>query len=227
VSFLAFLATYAVTFMAAATTVVAAKLSKQDTRHRPVLGYAVLVFAANVVRHTLNQVLLPLDATSGPPPPREGFDLILWFADKAAYISLIVAIPALAMALFLRLRPWIMVAAGGALWLLVVGAYPALRGPVLLEMLWLAELAGGIAAAGMFVMWRLSSKRDELPAISVWCGIMLVGASLATTVLPSLAGEKAADKWPVVPAVHVVAFTVVLVLQARVLIAARKEKAHV
>jgi hypothetical protein len=204
--------------MAAATVIAAAWLSWQDARHRPVLGYAALVFVANMMRHMLDGMLIQLAATSaGPPPPREGLDLMLWFVDKAARISLIAAILALAMGLFTRRRPWIPVAAGVLLWLAVIGSYPDLRGPVLLEVLWLAELAGSIAAAGLFVAWARSPNRHDLPAVSVWCGIMLVGASLATTVLPSLAGEKAAESWPVVPAVHVVAFTVALLLQIRAL----------
>jgi hypothetical protein len=72
------------------------------------------------------------------------------------------------------------------------------------------ELAGGVAAVGCFVVWL---RRRERLTVDHVCGIVLVSASLATVALPPLLGAGTLERWPVIVALHALAFGVVLALQ--------------
>lgn len=91
-----------------------------------------------------------------------------------------------------------------ALWLVVVAAYPTLRGDPLLWLYTAAELAGGL-----FVVGCLLSRRPRLSA-PVACTVLLTSASLATTTLPALAGPRQLAGWDVVQTVWLVALACVV-----------------
>jgi hypothetical protein len=167
-----------------------------------VAWYLAAVVALDLLRLGLTHVV-----PTGPGPPRVGLELLLWHVDQAAYLGLILAVPALAMALFLRRPPWPVAAAWATAALVVAATYPELRGPELLRAYSALELAGGIAAVGCFISWLW--RRERLTT-SHACGIVLISASLATVLLPSLVGAGALERWPVIVALHAVAFAVVL-----------------
>jgi hypothetical protein len=132
------------------------------------------------------------------------------------YVALLMAVPAMAVALFLRRRPWVIAVVGVVLWLTIVVSYPDLRGNALLELYSVAELAGALLAVGCFVMWT-TSPRAEKGSVSVQSGVILTGASLATVVVPSLFGPLALERWTAIMALHALAFAAVLALQLRTL----------
>jgi hypothetical protein len=175
-------------------------------RRGPVAWYLVVVVGLDLLRLGLRQLLPP------GPAAREGFALLLRHASQAAYLGLILAIPALAMALFLRRRPWPVAGAWAAVALVVVATYPELRGPELLRAYSALELVGGLGAVGCFVAWR---RRRERLTVEHACGIVLISASLATVALPPLLGAGVLERWPVIVALHALAFGVVLALQLR------------
>lgn len=197
-------------------------LTRRDPRHRPIAWYLCAVFVFDLLRYGLEHVL------PAGPAIRTGSALWLRHLGQLAYTGLLVAVPAMTMALFLRWRPWIVVACGAAIWLVTAAAYPALREDDLLFVQWLVELAGGIAAAGMYVMWLRSKEREQALLLSIWCGVLMAAASLATVILPSLAGAKILDHWNVYVLVHAVVFGVVAALQiGHLRRATTKEKVHV
>ncbi len=83
------------------------------------------------------------------------------------------------------------------------------------------ELAGGLAASGMFLSWA-RSPRLERRSTPIMAGIVLIAASLTTVLLPALTGAGLLIRWPVVVALHGVALAAVLALQLRDLLGARE-----
>lgn len=195
--------------LCAVTAAMAAIVAFRDSRHRPIAWYLVAILGLDLLRLGLRQLLPP------GPTERQGAALLLRHLDQGAYLGLILAVPAMSMALFLRRRPWVIAVVHVAIWTAVVIGYPVLRGVALLRLYTAIELAGGIASAGMFIMWTRSHEGASVPIMS---GLVLAAASLATVVVPSLVGEGALVLWPVIVALHGVAFAVVMVLQLRVLL---------
>jgi hypothetical protein len=174
-------------------------------RRGPVAWYLSAVVGLDLLRLGLAQLLPP-----EPPGALSGGLLLARHLSEAAYLGLILAVPALSMALFLRRRPWPVAGAWLAAVLVVVAAYPELRGPELLRAYSALEVVGGLAAVGCFVVWL---RRRERLTVDHACGIVLVSASLATVALPPLLGAGTLERWPVIVALHALAFGVVLGLQ--------------
>jgi len=192
-------------------------LARRDARHRPVAWYLVAVLGLDLLRLGLHQAL--------PPGPGERHDvaLLLRHLDQGAYLGLLLAPAAMAMALFLRRRPWPVAVAGAAAWAVVVFGYPALRGADLLRVYTAIELAGGLAAVGMFLTWTRSPRLDEeRHSAPVMTGIVLVGGSLASVAVPALTGDGTLARWPVIVALNGVALAAALALQLRALLGARE-----
>jgi hypothetical protein len=192
-----------------ATTAAGLVLARRDARHRPVAGYLAAVLGLDLLRLGLHQVLPP---GSGE---RHGVALLLRHLDQGAYLGVLLAPAAMAMSLFLRRRPWPIVVAGAAAWAMVVLSYPALRGADLLRFYTAVELAGGLAAAGMFVTWARSSWLSC--SVPIMAGIVLIAASLASIAVPALTGAGALARWPAIVALNGVALAAVLALQLRAL----------
>lgn len=93
------------------------------------------------------------------------------------------------------------------LWLVVVAAYPTLRGEALLWLYGAAELAGGVFVVGCYL-----HRRPKLTTTTA-CALTLTSASLATTLLPALQGPAMVAGWPVVVTVWCVALGIVLAVQ--------------
>jgi hypothetical protein len=127
-------------------------------------------------------------------------------------------------------RPRLVIAAPYvALWLVVVAAYPSLRGDPLLSLYGAAEAAGGVFVVGCFAagqvrprygLGRIRIDTDTSPwSNSIWphgttaCALALTSASLATTLLPALWGPAMVAGWPVVVTVWCVALGLVLGVQ--------------
>lgn len=191
------------------TAVTAVTLARRDPRHKPVAWYLAAVLSLDVLRLGFSQ-LLPLG-----PAERQGTALLLRHLDQGAYLGLILAPSAMAMALFLRRRPWPVLVAHVVFWAMVVLSYPVLRGFKLLELYSAAELSGGLASVGMFAMW--TRQRAEA-TVSIKSGTVLAFARLAVVLVPALVGEGALANWLAIVGLHGVALAVVLALQLRVLL---------
>jgi hypothetical protein len=150
------------------------------------------------------------------PAVREGFTSYLRHVDQAAYLGLIALLPAMAMVLFLRRRPWPVAGAWLAALVWTVAFYPSLRGADLLWFYTGLELAGALASVGLFITWLGRGTRTTTP---IMCGLVLISASLTSVLLPPLVGEGTLARWPVIVALHAVSLAVVLVLQLRALTA--------
>jgi hypothetical protein len=189
----------------------------RNRRHRPVAVYLGAVLAIDMIRAAAEACLLP-----PPPRPYQGWLLLLRHLDQGAYFALLLAGPALALAVFTGLKSrWPIAVTWAALWLVGWLGYPELRGGALLKLYSAVEAAGGLLAVVLFVRWAL--RHPELLAIkgvppAVAVSVVLLGASLVASVLPSLAGAQTLARWPAIVGLHGVALAAVLVLQLRALI---------
>ncbi len=199
----------------AAAAITAVALARRDKRHRPVAWCLAAILALDVARLGLKQLLPP------GPEVRTGWDAWLRHLGQGAQVGVFLARPAMAMRLWVGWRPWLVVAAGAALWAYVVGAYPGLRGVPLLELYSDVEFCGAAASVLTFGLWAWRRPSDEIASPPATCGVVLCGASLAVTVVPSLTGALTLEHWPAIVALHAIALALVIGLQLRELIPAR------
>lgn len=191
---------------------VALILARRDPRHYPIGTYLAVVCGLDLLR--LGRAAL-LPATMAP---RQGWELLARHLDSGAYLATILALPAMALPLFLRRRPLPVVAAGGAAWLVLMAAYPKVRGQQLMQIYGAVELAGVVFAVGCLIMW-LRSKRllEEGPSVPVRSALALIAAAGTAAAVPRLAGATLLEAWPLVVAVNALVLTFVLVSQLRLL----------
>jgi hypothetical protein len=189
----------------------------QSRRHRPVAVYLGAVLAIDLIRAAAEACLLP-----PPLGAYQGWLLLLRHLDQGAYFALLLAGPALALVVFAGLKSrWPIAGTWAALWLVGGLGYPGLRGDTLLELYSAVEAAGGLLAVVLFVRWAL--RHPEQLAIkgvppAVAASVVLLGASLVASALPSLAGTQTLARWPAIVGLHGVALAVVLALQLQALI---------
>lgn len=228
-------ATVLALYVAAALTALA--VSRRDRQHRPVAVYLCAVLALDALRTGLEVYLLPPLAS-----PYQGWQLAVRHLDQGAYLALLLAGPALAVAVFCARRipcsrpqptmrsppktlvpgPWWPIAgAWAALWLVGWLGYPELRGDALLECYSAVEAAGAVVALLLFARWAW--RHPELLAVrgaplAAKAAVILLGASLVVSALPSLAGAETLAQWPAIVGVTGVALAAVLCLQLQALI---------
>ncbi len=209
---LATLALFVVTAAAAVT------LAKKDKRNRPVAWYLAAVVALELFRFGLRR-LLPIPPPSGP---LEGWARIVRHADLATYLGLIMVLPAMTMALFLRRRPWLIGVLYVAICAVLISSYPTIRGDELMLIYTAIELAGVIASIGFFIMWLRSPRLlEEGNSVPIMSGATLMAASLAAAVLPQMTGPKLLAQWQLVVAGNALTLALVLVFQLRYLLAGK------
>lgn len=185
-----------VLYLAAAA--VAARHARGDPRSRPVAVYLGAVVALDVLRYML-AAALP-DASQGPP---RGTALLLRHLSQGAYLGTIAAQPALAVALFFRRRPAPVALAAVLLWVVVVGAYPWLRGPALLELYSCAEVAGLVCSGAAFASWLRSPQLlEEAACPHIWAGLAILAGTGAVALIPRLTGAWLLASWPAVVLVN-------------------------
>ncbi len=110
---------------------------------------------------------------------------------------------------------------------IVVAAYPELRGERLLWLYTGVEVGGAVLAAWLYLRHVSPvSRKNETPfgtsrrarkrkSTTDRCALVLICASLATTVLPKLAGPGMLERWPAVVGAWAVALLVVVAWQVR------------
>lgn len=195
----------------AAAAITAVALARRDQRHGPVAWCLCAILACDLAQRGLKQLLPP------ECDVRIGWAAWLRHLYQGAWIAIILARPAMAMALWIRRRPWLVVAAGLVLWAHVVDGYPELRLASLLELYTDVEFFGAAASALAFGVWAWRRPSDEIAAPSASCGAVLCAASLAVTVVPSLSGPGLLEHWLDAVKLHGLALALVLGLQARAL----------
>jgi hypothetical protein len=198
--------------LCAAGAAVALILARRDPRHYPIGAYLAAVCGLDLLR--LGRAAL-LPATMAP---RLGWELLARHFDCGAYLATILALPAMALPLFLRRSPLPVVAAGAAGWLLLIAAYPEVRGQQLMELYGAVELAGVVFAVGCMIMWLRSERLlEDGPSVPIMAGLALIAGSAGACIVPRLTGATLLEAWPVVVAVNALVLTFVLVSQLRLL----------
>lgn len=194
----------AVLLITAAAAAAAAVYASRWKPHRPVSWYLITLVLLDVFRLVIDQQL---------PAPAEvctGWDLWLRQMSNAAYIAMIVALPAMSVAMFLRRRPWLVVAMAAGSWLALAGSYPHVRGQLLLEIYSKCELTAGVFSLGCLLTWALAGQGKA--TVSTATAAILIAAALAVAIVPELTGAGTLEHWAVVVATQGFSFALILVL---------------
>ncbi|WP_437998253.1 hypothetical protein WMF26_48390 [Sorangium sp. So ce185] len=164
-------ALYALALVAAALAVV---LARRNPEHRPVAAFLILSLASDVVRNRLIAwVLQPARAALGSAP-FTGWVRVAADVDGALFVAWRAGIAALAVWMFVRRRPWGVLAAYAAAVGFMVATYP--RGAVLHRFYLATELASLCVALGGFLVWLRSDRKTTVPAV---CTAVIVAIELA------------------------------------------------
>lgn len=182
----------------------------RDSHHRPVAWYLTGIVALDLLRLGRSALLPPAN------DPRVGWELVLRNLEAGAYLAVILALPALAVVLFLRRHPGPVLGAWALLWLFVVASYPDLRGESLLGLYGCIEAASFAVSAGCVLSWARSPRllKDRLSSHIV-SGLAIIAGSGAVLLLPQLRGLGLVTNWTAVVAVNAVMIACVLVAQLR------------
>lgn len=191
----------------------AASIANRDRRNRPVAWYLGAVVLLELLRLGFGAVL-PADGQC------EGLLLIARHADSAAYLAVSMALPAMAMALFLRRRPWAMGAAHLLVWGALVLSYPTVRGDSLMAVYAAVDLGGIAVSIGCFLMWTRSRRfYAEWGSAPMLSGQALIAAAMAICLLPRLTGKTLLSGWSMVVAANAFMVACVAAFQLRSLLA--------
>jgi hypothetical protein len=200
--------------MLIAAACAAMMLARRDIQNRPVAWYLAVVTAVDLLRWVRVMLLPPAVA------PREGLEQVLRNAESAAYLTAILALPAMAMALFLQRRPlgmpaWVWCTGFGlSVWSWLIGHYPELRGRALMQLYGDIEMAGLAVAIGCFIMWLRSPRLlKDGPSPSVLSGLALIASVGATTAVPRLTGDWLLASWDMVVATNATGLALVIMIQ--------------
>jgi hypothetical protein len=200
--------------MLIAAACAAVTLARRDIRNRPVAWYLVAVTAVDLLRWVRTPLLPPTTV------PREGWELVLRHAEQLLYLAAILALPAMAMALFLRRRPlglptWVWCSGFGlSIWSSLIGHYPEIRGRDLMQVYEAVEFAGIAVSVGCFIMWLRSPwLLEEGPSAPVLSGLALIAGVGATAAVPRITGDWLLASWEQVVAANATGLVLVIVLQ--------------
>ena len=130
------------------------------------------------------------------------------------------AVPALALALFLRRRPWAIAGAWLAAFVVLAVMYPGLRGGTPIDVYTALELACALAGFGFCFMWAQSPRLVKDGALSlptVACVVLMV-ANVISTLTPRIFEIDLLTVWPALVGLQGAAFGLVLVAQLRLLL---------
>ncbi len=198
--------------LCALAAAVALILARRDPRHYPIAVYLAAVFSLDLLR-LARTALLP--ATTAP---RQGWELIARHLDCGAYLATILALPAMALALFLRRSPVPVMVAGAGAWLVLMFRYPELRGHQLVEVYGAIELAGVVFAVGCLIMWLRSDRLlKDGPSVPVMSALALIAAAAGACIVPRITGATLLEAWPLVVAVNALVMALVLLAHLRLL----------
>lgn len=147
--------------------------------HRPIAWFVTANLVADLVLWTLTKnVLAPARLAIGAAP-YAGWDRVAFHVHQAAFLVWPAGIAAVAVAVFVRRRPWPVLGAFAAAVAGIAAAYPAVRGAALARVYFAAELLALLVAAGAGVTWWWRRKR---PVLSTDAGGVLALAQIGVTV---------------------------------------------
>jgi hypothetical protein len=178
----------------------------QRRDHRPVAWLLTLGLGMDVARELIQvHVLQPTRAAMGAGP-FHGFARAAFNVDEALFLAWPVGIAACATWVFLRHRTWAFVAAYSLAVVMVVQAYPTLRGAALARVYLAAELAGIVVGIGSFITWAWKRER---PNLTHGVTLLIVVVELAT-LLPF--GKGPFVYWSLAQASYVTLYVVLIVV---------------
>lgn len=218
-------ATLALYAAAAVAAVVSCSRSPQAGQ-RPLAVYLAAVLVIDGLRWCQALLLEP------PAGPRVGWWLVAWWAEVGLYLASILALPAMAVAVFLA---WAWEWIGSSRWLpiayawllltaLIASSYPDLRGPALLRAYDLVELGAVVVALAAVGAWFRSGLLEQAPSPAHLAALALIAGPAGSCCLPWLTRDTALDGWPYVVAGNAVAVAAALVLLLWGLTRARRRR---
>ncbi len=145
--------------------------------HRPVAWLLTLGLAVDVVRAGIQaNVLQPTRAAMGTGP-FHGFARAAFNVDEALFLAWPAGIAVCAAWVFLKRRPWPVLAVYGLVAATVMGTYPTVRGAALARVYLGVELAALVVGLGSFITW---AWKRETPNLTHVVTLLLVAVELAT-----------------------------------------------
>jgi len=220
------LALYAAAAVAAVATCrkKAASSPAQDSC-RLVVAYLIAVVLLDGLRWLRALLLEP--ATG----PRVGWDLVLRHAEVGLYLGSILALPAMAVALFSEPGRhgdrWVTPVVLGSVWLhtwiWIASSYPDLRGAALLRVYDLVEAGAVVVSLGCAGVWLRRLIRGEAECSPAHlAGLALIAGPTASCCVSWLSRATVLDGWPYIVAGNAVAVAAALVLLLHGLLRARR-----
>lgn len=199
--------------VAAATTAVFVTWKRPE--HRAVAAFLVGSTSVDMMRRALvGWVIAPARAAmraAGLDPtvtPFTGWVRIACDLDGALVLTWTAGLAALAVWVFLKRRPWVVLAVWTLASVGLVVAYPAVRGESLRQVYLAAELASLATAIGAFVSWLRQREPRELHHTVL---IFILCVEIATLLAPWREGIFA--RWNLAQAMYAALFAALAVLQ--------------
>jgi hypothetical protein len=196
----------------------AVPVARARAEHGPVAVFLVGTTIANAARLAIiSYVLDPArDAmrAAGVDPAAVPFTewvKVATIVESALFLLWPAGIAALAMAVFLRRRPWVVAAVWTSTSVVLAVGYPALRGAALAREYLAAEVASLLVGVGCFVSW-LPRRREREVGLPITVTMLLIAVGLAGLVVgPWRFGIF--DRWVLAQVTYAITYAVIFVLE--------------
>ena len=172
------LATFALQLVAA---ILAVFVARKRTDHFPVAVFLLGMFVAAAIRWVLLTWYVQPCRASYPGIPLTGAAVRAAHADTALFLGWPAGIAGMAVRVYMKRRPWIVLAVWAAASIAIAAAYPLTRGDVLRKCYLAAELAALLVSFGSIGMWARHRESVTLPRA---CVLLIVLFELATLLGP-------------------------------------------
>jgi hypothetical protein len=207
------LVTYALSLGA---TALAWTLVRRRHEHRPFAVLLTVGLVSDVVRRLLHVYALPPAHVVAAGSPLSGVVRTAFHVEQAMFLSWLAALTAASLHVFLKRRPWPVVAVWALAVLALAITYPVTRGAALQRVYLWIEAATLAASLGFVVAWIRSPDRES-PAFHQVCVALVLGTELTSLFVGPWKAVDLFAAWPLAQLAYAGLFVFLILLQGGVL----------